>query len=382
MFKKRSLFLAPLSFFMFTSVAVAAPTIPDGPDGVIFACQEAQDDLGCFGQLVDSSGDLMRRKQVNRILRREYIRPAKRARRQARRSGDFELADTYTQHISLYKSIKQAGRECIFWEDDSCNGSGGGEGGGGTGGGGEGGGGSTAEACTALSGIGADAMQTRIVNGAICETGRSPAVEIRNNGSQHCTGVYIGPGIVLTAGHCVHGTTCSNLTVSGVAVSSCTLHPNYDANAQNGFEDHDVALLFLSGNLDANIAPVATTPALTVGTKFLIAGFGRNETEVTGGNLQDFRAGFNTVSSLTDGGITATFDYSDKNQANSCNGDSGGPLFALLNGVYTVYGTVSWGVLSNCGFNDNGQSDTSVWARVTHSSIQQFLAANTDGIVD
>ncbi len=354
------------------------PSIPDGPDGTLFTCAQAEDDLGCYGNLLDANSESIGFRRAKRTIRRN-LRLTKRERRDARRIGDFDSVDVYTAEITLLKSIRRAARQCFRYDDPDCtdSGSGGEEGGGKSG---ETGGGNTSvtEACNALGNTSSDRHYIRIVNGAVCTRGDSPIVPIYNNGSQHCTGSVIAANVVVTAAHCVVDTNCGNLTVttgSGLSrsVQSCPSHPSYDGYS----EDNDVALLILSGDLDSSTITLHTTADVQVGEQVAFAGYGRNEEDD-----ENLRATFNTLTDVSTGSLVVEYTQGNSSIGNSCNGDSGGPLAVQRNGEWVLIGAVSNGDAQNCALPGYESSDVSRWANLTSSSNLQFIADNTSGIVD
>lgn len=209
------------------------------------------------------------------------------------------------------------------------------------------------------------APQPRIVNGLF--TSLFPSTGALMDGSNPdtagmiCSGTLIGCQTFLTAGHCVAG----NLNPSSYGVffqhagfftvSSVALHPSY------GFPVADVAVLQLSIPVNG-IAPtgINTTGTPVSGTFGTIAGFGRS-----GGGSSNTDYGlkrFGAVTTATcSGGISNTtsvcWDFTNPvgspgTDSNTCNGDSGGPLFVDFGAGDVVAGITSGGSSSTCLPND------------------------------
>jgi hypothetical protein len=203
----------------------------------------------------------------------------------------------------------------------------------------------------------------RIVNGVLTSEYASTGVLLNgdnfDNAGLLCTGVLIGCETFLTAGHCVVDSGEApagpeNFSVffqhaGFFRVASVELHPDY------AFPEADLAVLKLA----VPVTGIAPTPINTVevpatGTDGIIVGFGR-----TGGN--SFEVGLKyagTVVTATCGdGISNTTSVcwsfvgplGDPGQSsNTCNGDSGGPLFVDFGAGLTVAGVTSGGTSDNC----------------------------------
>jgi hypothetical protein len=209
----------------------------------------------------------------------------------------------------------------------------------------------------------------RIVNGTLTSlyptTGALLVSGDPATASLECSGTLIGCQTFLTAGHCVCDTVGSNCQGANApnpagfvvflqhagffSVASISVHPSYD------FPVGDVAIVHLATPV-TGIAPtpIDTTVAPPDGTDALIAGFGRS-----GGNRFDYglkRAGA-VVTAPCPAGVSGTtsvcFDFADPvgppgTDVDTCNGDSGGPLFVDFGCGLTVAGITSGGTSSPC----------------------------------
>ncbi|MCB0355021.1 MAG: trypsin-like serine protease [Bdellovibrionales bacterium] len=371
-----------LSLCIFASLSLSvvkaeAPSIPDGPEGTVFQCVEAEDDIGCYGYLEDGDGFEVTFAYARRYLRRA-LRITRRSIRRSRRRGFFEDLSTYQSQLDQYKLVKAGVTSCYRYDDPYCGDSGSGGGGGG---GNEnlGGNRSLSEACDALGGpvsadrFGNGSVVHRIINGAECSPVGAPTIKILYRGLQHCSGTLVKSNKVVTAGHCVQ-VRCSDLTVddgSGneVGISSCTAHPSYNSNTLS----YDVAVLTLSQSLSNETIPVKTTGAPEVGATIALAGYGRNLSEL-GENIDSeaLLATFAIVTDVDTQGITFQYSSSNSSYGNTCNGDSGGPTVEDVNGTWMLVGATSNGYAENCGMTEG--SDTSVQSNLTSSWAQSFLS--------
>src|SRR5687768_14602595 len=167
-----------------------------------------------------------------------------------------------------------------------------------------------------------------------------------------CSGTLIGCDSFLTAAHCVcpgAGGDCQSPTpvepfrvffqhAGFFEVTAVRVHPGFN------FPDNDVAVL----TLERPVTGITPTPlqdaAPALGTEGTIVGFGR-----TGGS--DFIYGLKYEGPVTTGTCPDGIDPSGKvcwtfngtGDANTCNGDSGGPLFFTTGGVTRVGGITSGG---------------------------------------
>jgi hypothetical protein len=168
-----------------------------------------------------------------------------------------------------------------------------------------------------------------------------------------CSGTLIGCETFLTAGHCVDGFDAGDLFVflpsaGFFAVAGITLHPAFD------FPVTDFAAP-VNGVAPSLLNTVASPSPGTAGT---IVGYGR-----TGGSNEDYglkrRGPVSTVacpaSPFYAGSVCWLFSNPlgpPGSNSNTCNGDSGGPLFVDFGQGDTVAGVTSGGTSDNCNAND------------------------------
>lgn len=133
---------------------------------------------------------------------------------------------------------------------------------------------------------------------------------------------------MLTAGHCINGTSAS-FTLNGLTVGSASVlrHPGYC-----GGECNDVALITLSHDLAERPTPIsAQTP--TAGQAIVLVGFG-----VTGAGTGSFGTK-RRANDVIDTVNASTFLFGAS--GSTCTGDSGGPSLSQVEGVEAVVGVHS-----------------------------------------
>lgn len=204
----------------------------------------------------------------------------------------------------------------------------------------------------------------RIVNGTVTadfpSTGALLVPGNPDSAGLECSGTLIGCQTFLTAGHCVADDLNPNhytvfLQNAGFfSVASVALHPDFN------FPAGDVAVLKLGSTVNGiRPTPINTTATPATGLPGTIVGFGR-----TGGLNKDYgikRVGSVTTAACKNGvsGTTSVcWDFSPPlgtpgTNSNTCNGDSGGPLFIDFGGGARVAGVTSGGTADNCVPADN-----------------------------
>ena len=191
-------------------------------------------------------------------------------------------------------------------------------------------------------------------------------VDMYKNGQLYaaCSGSVIAPKVVLTAGHCVDGTTSWKITApySGKQRANASTGTTFDW-AENGAETvnpnhHDIGLIFLDTAITLSSYPKLAQSPVADGTG--IVNIGRIQ-DGTLSNSDLFVGASTTVKNATSSGYP--FDYVSTDIIQS--GDSGGP--DELPGTHTIVSV-----------NSGAGGGTQVLARVDllYSWIQQQIAAH------
>lgn len=176
-----------------------------------------------------------------------------------------------------------------------------------------------------------------------------PAVgALASGGSPFCTGTLITPTRVVTAAHCVAGTSASQITfITGPSASQVQTrtrvvravpHPGYNSRALT----NDIAYLDLASQ-PAGVQPIGVLPANSmtsswVGRELLHVGYGVSDGRTQSGS------GIKRAVNIPITQVSSTqFRYGAAGR-NTCNGDSGGPaLHRDASGAYLVAGVTSYG---------------------------------------
>lgn len=188
------------------------------------------------------------------------------------------------------------------------------------------------------------ANQDDIVGGA-AYTGLPAVGALTVDGEMYCSGTLVAPTKVVTAAHCVIGVSASQMAfVIGpklsqaqeiIQAAALKAHPNYDDYELTD----DIATVTLSKA--ASVEPLGVNQSMNsswVGKSLLFVGYGVNNGYTQAGDGTK-RAVNITLSQI----MAKQFQYDDTKHM-TCNGDSGGPAFAVdADGKYLLAGVTSYG---------------------------------------
>lgn len=183
------------------------------------------------------------------------------------------------------------------------------------------------------------------------DTNDDAVVALMVNGEVFCSGTLIANYMVVTAAHCVtpeppdhvyFGSNPKNETGSFlVEVAQVNAHPKFDEDALT----NDIAVVLLK--TPAPVKPKAYASSSTLsdddyaGLELRIVGFG-----ATSAGQDSFKALKRDGATKIDSVQSASFKFVPS-PSQTCNGDSGGPAFATLNGKELLVGVTSAGD-TNC----------------------------------
>lgn len=189
-----------------------------------------------------------------------------------------------------------------------------------------------------------------------------------------CTGVVVAPQVVLTAAHCgdainrvmVGGTTVLPVLSSDarvVGVRQAVVHPDYDDPSHR----NDITVLILDAPARVPPAPLATFDEISAATAFDVVGFGYNDPTRPLGLGTKRRATVPLAAIMQRregedlGQLPQTLGFHPEYEfvagrkhlgIDSCNGDSGGPIYVSVGGAFKVAGLTSRATRTavvNCG---------------------------------
>jgi uncharacterized protein (TIGR03382 family) len=207
-----------------------------------------------------------------------------------------------------------------------------------------------------------------ILGGTQAAVGDYPSVVVLEVGQYLCTGTLIDKEWVLTAAHCLQGISLSSIRVHFNTVdlfrSQGTVRmaamaipkPNFD---QRDLGHNDIGLIKLSEPM-TEIAPLPVNldpDKAPVGIDVTMVGFGATAQGGGGSVGVEYVVNQTSVPCTFAGSDADLLCFSQTSGKGKCEGDSGGPSFAMVNGTLTQVGITSFGDMNCTQFGADTRTD-------------------------
>jgi len=171
----------------------------------------------------------------------------------------------------------------------------------------------------------------KIAGGAECPNAPSQIVVVRTTVG-YCSGTFIAPNKVLTAGHCfADGGTSARILNQYFSFDSSRVqvHPNF--NPYSPSDQNDVAIVTIGSNAPVSPVPINVSRGVATGDSVVTYGFGLDQNDDTyGGRIESGEAPLKATSLDIIGVSDFSVDSISDGSGDTCQGDSGGSL--LLDG--------------------------------------------------
>lgn len=213
---------------------------------------------------------------------------------------------------------------------------------------------------------------------------------LQMDGKALCSSVHLGEGYILTAYHCMHGTSSKpqlkvfsreENTLAEVGTNYDMSVPPADSFMTIGEDEHkvpqpDLTMIVLKGAAKTAISKwrkaYLPSSSLSKGAKgAYIAGYGRDSMEKNPG-VGKLNYGSANVSKVSD--LFYELSWSDdSNFSAGLPGDSGGPLFKIQSGKLVVYG-----IASILGMNKAHTKGGNLYSRLDGDTASNWLSRLVD----
>lgn len=217
-------------------------------------------------------------------------------------------------------------------------------------------------------------LTPKVTNGTDCtpEAGSS-ALRLQifeaDGSAATCTGTLLTATRVLTAAHCLRGGVSrvvvarfdADGNASPVVARSWVVHPRFRDTAEGFF--NDAAVVELSAALANPTMPLLVSDPSASGQDVFFAGFGAPGFELAVGNARLSRVTADHVGFVYGG-----------SESNTCPGDSGGPMYRLVNGQPALVGITSFG-LSEPGRGVCQEGEDSRFTNIQTPEVLNFIRA-------